>query len=282
MIVVEPFGRNTAPCIALAAFKLKRIDPDAVMVVLPSDHLIGNEAELCRSISAAERIVADQDCLLTFGIGPTRPETGYGYIELGDTRTVTDSYTLNNIRQFKEKPDHETAKRYVDSGNYLWNSGMFVWRVAGIVSAFEEYLPELCNGLRRIESGLGTDREPDAVREVYESCQSVSIDYAIMEKAQNVVCIRIDVAWNDVGCWSSLDDVWTRDDNGNAADSMVVSLDSGNCVVSSPGKLTALIGIEDLIIVETPDALLVCRKDRAQDVSKLTELLKEKGMRDLL
>ncbi len=282
MIVVEPFGRNTAPCLALAACKLKAVDPEAVMLVLPADHLIGNEDLFRGALAAGVETVSRHDALVTFGILPSRPETGFGYIRRGNPAITIQSHAVCRVEEFKEKPDRATAQQYLRSGDYLWNSGMFVWKARDFLTALDTHAREVSDICRRIEPFLGTVEEAHAIREAYEVCPSISVDYAVMEKADNVLCIAVDAAWNDVGSWASLDEVWERDPDGNAASGTVVCHESGNCVVYSPDKVTALIGMEDVIIVDTPDALLVCRKDRAQDVSKLTELLKSKGLHDLL
>ncbi len=282
MVVVEPFGRNTAACIALAAFKLQRMDPYAVMVVLPADHLIGKEQEFLAALQTAVEVVSQRDCLLTFGVIPSRPEIGYGYIKLGEAQNTPGSTKIHPVERFVEKPDLETAKMYMSSGQYLWNSGMFLWKVESIIRAFDEHLPEISSSMRSLQGAFDTPDEPERIRETYEKIESVSIDYGIMEKASNVLCLPVDVDWNDVGSWVSLEDVWESDKAGNAGLGDVVILDSTGCIVSSTRKLTALVGVEDLIVVDTPDALLICKKDRAQDVKKLHQLLKDQGLEHLL
>lgn len=282
MIVSEPRGRNTAPCIAVAAYKLQKIDPEAVMVVLPADHLIAREKEFLGDVVTGAEIVAQGDYLLTFGIVPTRPETGYGYIRLGEHESGVDSQRVFKVERFVEKPDLRTAEEYVATTGYVWNSGMFVWRVSAIVKAIETYLPALGKAMRSIGPEFGTPEEPRAINRVYEGLDAISIDYGIMEQADNVLCMPLDVGWNDVGSWVSLEDVLGRDNQGNSFKGQVVDLDTKSCIVLSPHKLTALIGVEDLIVVDTPDALMICSKERAQDVKRLQEALEEKGSGDLL
>ncbi len=282
MLVAEPRGRNTAPCIALAAYKLLKKDPEAVMAVLPADHVIADEDTFRKALRTASEIAAGGDHLITFGIVPNRPETGYGYIEAGDKVMELDPAPAFMARRFVEKPDEQRAEEYVRKGNFLWNSGMFVWKVGTIIKNFEKYLPKVSEAVARIEPYFGTDREAKATAEAYESMDGISIDYGIMEKASNVLVIPIDVGWNDVGSWASLHEVWTNDHDGNIILGELIALAASGCVVSSPHKLTALIGVEDLVVVDTPDALLVCRKDKAQDVRKLQELLKQKGYAKLL
>jgi mannose-1-phosphate guanylyltransferase len=282
MLVAEPAGRNTAPCIALAAYKLQKRDPEAVMVVLPSDHLIGKESDFLEALSVGVEAVSRGEYLLTFGIVPNRPETGYGYIQLADPQWVSGSNTVYKVERFVEKPDRETAETYLASGDYMWNSGMFVWKAADIIRALDTHVPGLSDAMRHISGDFDTPGEFEAVRKAYDGIEAISIDFGVMEKAENVLCLPIDVEWNDVGSWASLEDVWDREGGGNATKGEVVSLDSSDCIVCSPHKLTTLIGVEHLIIVDTPDALMICRKDRAQDVRKLQEILKERGYEHLL
>jgi mannose-1-phosphate guanylyltransferase len=282
MVVAEPQGRNTAPCIALAAYRIAKEDPDAVMAVLPADHLIGREDEFLKALRTAAEAASTSDYLITFGIVPNRPETGYGYIELGPEALKVGNATVFEVKAFVEKPDRSRAETYLASGKFMWNSGMFIWKASAIIQAFEKYCPSISRTIGAIGQDLNTPREADAIREAYEFVESISIDYAIMEKAANVLVLPIDVEWNDVGSWASLHDVWEKDHNRNAVRGAFLALDAAGCVVSSPHKLTTLIGVEDLVVVDTPDALLVCRKDRAQDVKELQEALKQIGYDKLL
>lgn len=282
MVVVEPVGRNTAPCIALAAYKLRKQNPDAIMAVLPADHLIGKAVEFLDALRIGAEAAATSDYLLTFGILPDRPETGYGYIKLGPTEIQIRGTPVHRVEGFVEKPNRDTAEKYLSSGRYLWNSGMFMWNVSAIVKAFQTHLPGLADAVERILPALNTPEELNALRELYSGVEAVSIDYGIMEKAANTLCIPVDVEWNDVGSWASLADVWLPDEQGNSATGEVVFLESRDCVVSSPHRLTALIGMEELVVVDTPDAIMICRKDRAQDVKKLREELEKRGYDHLL
>lgn len=281
-ILTEPVGKNTAPCIALAAYKLRKIDPDAIMVVLPADHLIGKEQEFLDALEAAVAMVSNDAHLLTFGIVPNRPETGYGYLKIGEPLQKISGKTVYKVAQFVEKPNLATAESYCASGQYLWNSGMFVWKVSTIINALEKHLPQLSGTMQAISDCLGTSDELQAVHQAYEMITPISIDHGVMEKANNVCCIPIDVDWNDVGSWVSLETVWDRDANGNAVKGSVLSVRSSGCIISSPHKLVTLIGAEDLIVVDTPDVLMICRKDSAQEVRELQELLKREGYEHLL
>jgi len=282
MIVVEPQGLNTAPCIALGTYKLANQDPEAVITVLPADHTIGKEAEFLSLMDIAHRVAMEGEWLITFGILPMSPETGYGYIQYSDVAKTVDSQPLFRVKRFVEKPDLQKATEYIAQGNYLWNSGMFVWQAKTIIRAFETYLPRLAHAMEKVVPHFDTPREAQAVLDAYETISSVSIDYGIMEKASNVLVMPADVEWNDVGAWNSLEKIWEKDQDGNAFRGHLISLQSGSCIVSSMKKLTALIGVEDLIVVDTADALLVCRKDRAQEVKNLQELLKIQGYQELL
>lgn len=281
-IVAEPQGRNTAPCIALAAYKLAKEDENAVMAVLPADHLIGNEADFRRTLATACDASVTGDFLITLGIVPDRPETGYGYIEMGPPFFNVNSTEVYQVKSFVEKPNAATAEKYLQQGNYMWNSGMFIWKVSTIIRAFEEHLPAISKVLESILPQLNTPEEPDALRKVYGDIESISIDYGIMEKAEKVLTIPMDVQWNDVGSWPSLHGVWPEDDDGNALNGATLCVESDRCVVSSPHKLAVLMGVQDLIVVDTPDALLICRKDSAQNIRKLQKLLVDLGYGDLL
>lgn len=281
-VIAEPVGRNTAPCVALAAYRLRKKDPEAIMAVLPADHVVGKEGDFREALRVAVDAIACGEYLLTFGIVPNRPETGYGYIKIGEPKWGSEPNAVFTVIRFVEKPDLSTAKYYLASGTYLWNSGIFVWKAADIITALDRHLPRLSTAIRGISDSLGTTEESRAIEQAYEGIEAISIDYGVLEKADNVLCLPIDVDWNDVGSWASLDGVWDRDDDGNAVRGEVVSVQSRDCIVSSPHKLAALIGAENLIVVDTPDALMICRKDRAQDVRKLQEVLKAQGYEHLL
>jgi mannose-1-phosphate guanylyltransferase len=235
-----------------------------------------------KALRTACQVASSNDYLITFGIVPASPETGYGYIELGREIPKIKSERLFHVKSFVEKPDLVTAKRYLAGGNYLWNSGMFVWKASTIIESFEEHLPSISRAMESIAPMLNTPQETEAIRKIYESIESVSVDYGIMEKAKNAVVIRADIAWNDVGSWPSLADVWDTDDGNNACRGKVLCVQSKECVALSPHKVAVLLGVEDLVIVDTPDALLVCRKTSCQDIKTLQELLVRHGYEDLL
>lgn len=277
-ILIEPVGRNTAPCIGLAALHILRRVPDAVMLVLPSDHRIGDEAAFLRIIQAAAGAASQGDSLVTIGIRPTGPETGYGYIEQGDPFPAGGADEIYRVRSIREKPPREQAERFLAQGGFSWNSGMFVWKASTIVEAIGQFLPDLEQGLLQIREALGTDREEAVVRAVYTGQRSVSIDYGVMEKAKDVLVIPGTFDWSDLGSWDALWEVSEKDENGNAVRGEFIGVDAANSLIHSTGKLVALVGVKDLLVVETNDALLICRRGRSQDVRKIVETLEEKGL----
>lgn len=281
-IIIEPVGRNTAPCIGLAALHIKRKTPDAVMVVLPSDHLIGDEKKFRKVLSTAAMAARRGEDLVTIGIRPTGPETGYGYIEQGREQDPVDGEKVYEVRSVLEKPDLAKAKALLDQGGFFWNSGMFVWKVPAILKALAKWLPDLYNGLLQIEAALGTAQEAAVVDQVYRQARSVSIDYGVMEKARNTLVIPGDFGWSDVGSWDALWEVSPHDERGHAIRGEAIAIDSRNCLVQSPDKLVALVGVENLIVVESGDALLICKRGCSQDVRKVVERLEREKRRELL
>lgn len=275
-IIAEPIGRNTAPCIGLAAMRLRRIYPEGVMAVLPADHVILDKEGFLETLRFAGDLAKSGDYIITLGMKPDRPETGYGYIKQGPVVRGQGS-GVYKVERFVEKPDKDTAEEYVKSGEYLWNAGMFVFKVSTILRAIEKYMPNLYIGLLRMEPALGTDSQEKALSEVYGELPSVSIDYGVMEKADNVLVIPSTFGWNDVGSWTAIDDLLPRDEHGVVAHAEHISIDTKDCIVYSPKKLVATIGVSNLIVVETEDALLICHKSRAQDVKKVVEILEKEG-----
>ncbi|MFQ6092394.1 MAG: mannose-1-phosphate guanylyltransferase [bacterium] len=281
-ILVEPCPKNTAPCIGLAAVHIQRRDPGGIMAVLPADHIVADAERFRRVLEAAEKIAARGPRLVTLGIVPTRPETGYGHIRKGERGEDVDGQPTFRVRTFVEKPDLERAKRYTESGEYLWNSGMFVWSVSTILESIRQYMPDLHRGLMEIATSLGSGQEPDVTEKVYRSLQAVSIDYGVMEKAQEVVVIPSDFGWNDLGSWAALWEVSPQDVDGNAIFGRLVGIEVRDSIVVAPEKLVAAIGIEKMIVIDTPEALLLCPKDRAQEVKKIVEQLRKGGLGEYL
>jgi mannose-1-phosphate guanylyltransferase len=281
-IIIEPVGRNTAPCIGLAALHIKKKAAEAVMVVLPSDHLITDENRFRKVLEAAATAALRGNDLVTVGIRPTGPETGYGYIEQGNRLTVIDGETVYGVRSVREKPDLVQAQAMLARGGFCWNSGMFIWKVSTILDAIRQCLPDLYDGLLQIEAALGTAREAAAVAQVYQQLRPVSIDYGVMEKASNMLVIPGDFGWSDVGSWDALWQVSPRDERENALRGQAIAVDSHHCLVHSPDKLVALVGVQDLIVVETADALLICKRGASQDVREVVERLEREQRRELL
>lgn len=284
-IIVEPMGRNTAPCIGLAALAIRRLDPRAVMVVSPADHLIQNTEEFARVMRIAVETAEQSDSLLTIGIHPTHPETGYGYIQ-----TFTDDGDHNpfyargvlRVKTFAEKPNLQTAERFLASGDFLWNSGMFVWRVDVILRQIEQLLPDLFAELMKIDAAMGTPQYQATLEMAYGLIRGISIDYGVMEKAGAVYVIPGKFGWSDIGSWDEVYRVSGKDDNGNCITGKVIQRDTTASYIFSPDKLVAAIGVSDLIVINTDDALLICRRGRSQDVKEITDHLKRKQMNEYL
>lgn len=281
-ILIEPVGRNTAPCIGLAAVHIASRVGDGVMLVLPSDHRIGDDAAFRRVLLAAAGEAGRGNSLVTIGIRPTGPETGYGYIEQGELAATSGTDGIYRVRSIREKPPREVAERYLAQGGFSWNSGMFVWKASAILGAIERFIPDLHQGLTRIREAVATEREEAVVTETYAGLQAISIDYGVMEKAGEVLVIPGEFGWSDLGSWDALWEVSPKDADGNAVRGEFIAVDAAGSLVHSPGKLVALVGVRDLLVVETQDALLVCRRGRSQDVRQVVEELERRGRKDVL
>ena len=281
-IIVEPVGRNTAPCIGLAALHVERRDPEGVMVVLPADHHIKDEKSFLKTLLKAREAASHGDCLVTLGIKPESPATGYGYIEKGELLEEQGLEGLFKVKRFTEKPDLNTAEVFLKNGNFLWNSGIFVWKASTILNEIKIHIPMLYEGLKEIRTVLGSEREAETVSSVYAGLEGVSIDYGVMEKSNIATVIPSDFGWNDVGSWSSLDELLEKDSNGNIFKGKCLGLETRDTVIYGKDRLVTAIGLDGLIIVDTEDALLVVRKDRCQDVKKIVEKLDQEGMEEYL
>jgi mannose-1-phosphate guanylyltransferase len=287
-LIAEPVGRNTAPAIGLAAYLLMRIDPSAVIGMFPSDHVIGDEHAYRRTIGRGAEIAADGENIVVLGIRPTRPETGYGYIEAGAT---TDGGALR-VRRFTEKPDAARAREFLSAGNYYWNSGMFLWSARTLVNALQEYLPSTASILERIAATFGTRKFESTFRKLYPKSDNISVDYALLEPrsakgegASSIYCLPSDFSWNDLGSWTALHEHRTAKletaDANILVDNGSFTLDATGNYIHAPGKFVAAVGVKDLVIVETNDALLITTRDRAQDVGKVVKYLDEKKLSKL-
>jgi mannose-1-phosphate guanylyltransferase len=279
-VLCEPSRRNTAPCIAYANYKIKEENENAVVVVAPSDHVIINEDEFVRDIKTALHAAEKNDWLITLGILPSRPDTGYGYIQFEDKMVYPEDNRLRKVKTFTEKPSLEIAKSFIASGDFLWNSGMFVWSLKSIMAAFDNYLGDV-DAL--FQKGIGKYNTPDEesfVKETYAVCKNISIDYGVMERAKNVYVLSVDFGWSDLGTWGSLYANREKDENQNAivGDNVMV-YDTKNCIVNiSDKKLVVLQGLDDYIVVEEEGALLICRKQDEQQIRQIVNDVKvEKG-----
>ena len=266
-ILCEPIGRNTAPCIAYAAYSLLKSHPDAEMIVTPADHLILNEKEFERVVESSLEFVAYRNALMTIGIQPTRPETGYGYIQKSNSEEIC------KVKCFSEKPSREMAEAFLECGEFLWNSGIFIWKVRDIVAAIEEHLPEHATLFASIVNKIGTNEEDSAIEGVFSACRPISIDYGVMEKAENVYVHCGDFGWSDVGTWGSVYQLARKDKYANALSSDEINVyDTRNSVISIPKEKMAVVsGLKDYIVVDTPDVLLICPKSEEQNIKSFIE-----------
>jgi mannose-1-phosphate guanylyltransferase len=274
-IVGEPVGRNTAPAIALAARVLAAEDPDALFVVLPADHVIRDTDAFRRALAVAFEAADSERALVTLGIRPTRPETEYGYIKAGAPGAADGVF---EVESFVEKPDRETAGRYLLDGGYHWNSGIFIWRADVFLAEVERHLPEVAAALEAVEGEPGTVRFEAGIERFYGEAPAVSVDYGVMEKADHVVVVPCEIGWDDVGAWPALSRIWPTDEAGNVVEGQAIVLDSEGTVVYSEEGLVAVVGLSDVVVARTAGATLVCPKDRARDVRAVVEELKRKGL----
>lgn len=275
-ILLEPETKNTAPALGLAALYLERLSPESIMAVLSADHCIRQTESFLSLLRNAENIAAE-NYLITLGIKPDRPETGYGYIKAGAPLEKAPGAGAFRVETFVEKPNLKRAETYIKQGGYFWNSGIFIWKTNVLLKAIEQYAPLLHNGLMKIRQSIGTDKETQVINRVFKELESVSIDYAVMEKTDRAVVIPADIGWSDVGSWAALDDVSARDASGNVINGNVVDIGSRDSILFADKRLVATIGLNNVVVVDTPDATLVCSKNRAQDVKEIVgELRKRK------
>ncbi len=276
-ILSEPFRRNTAPCIAYGTFRILNENPDAIIVVTPSDHLIVKEDEFCNVIQRCFDFAEGNDALITLGIKPDKPETGYGYIQADQKKPVDGYDGLLKVKTFTEKPDIDLARVFIESGDFFWNSGIFIWSSKSIIKAFEKHLPDMYSAFDEGRKYYGKEQEINFIGKTYTECKSISIDYGIMEKADNVYVMCTDIGWSDLGTWSSLYEHTTLDKKGNAIVSgNVFSYDNkGNIFNISPGKVAVLQGLKDYIVIDSDDVLLVVKKEEGQNIKNYLEDVKK-------
>lgn len=276
-ILAEPFRRNTAPCLAYGTFRILKENPDAVITVTPADHLIIKEDKFGEVINMSFEFAEKHDALLTLGIKPDRPETGYGYIQANRKKSVSGYSNLLKVKTFTEKPDIELAKVFIESGDFFWNSGIFIWNIKSIMDAFEKYLPDMFSTFEEGREFYGSKQERKFIGKTYAVCRNISIDYGIMEKADNVYVMCTDIGWSDLGTWSSLHEHSAVDSKGNSKVSgEVFSYDNrGNIFNIAPGKIAVIQGLKDFIVVDSEDVLLIVRKEDEQNIKNYLDDVKE-------
>ncbi len=274
-ILLEPVGRNTAPCIAYASYKIAQLNPKANLVVTPSDHVVMKQDVFTEVISNAVDAASKDDVLITLGITPSRPDTGYGYIQYIDE----ESQAIKKVKTFTEKPNLELAKMFLESGDFVWNSGIFIWNAESILRAFREQLPEISEIFEEGTAVMNTPEEQNFITRAYSHCRNVSIDYGIMEKVDNVFVLLADIGWSDLGTWNSLYTINDKDENGNVVDGEVIMYDTKDCIVKTPKeRLVVLQGLEDFIVAEYDNVLMICKKGEEQRVKDfMAEAKSKKG-----
>jgi mannose-1-phosphate guanylyltransferase len=278
-VLLEPQGRDTAPCLALAALHISKVDPDAVMLVLPADHLILQAERFREALAAAISVAASGDHLVTFGVRPTRPETGYGYIKIGALNGMNGLHEVYKIAAFTEKPPREQAMAYIQEGGHFWNSGIFIWKVSSILRALQGHLPALMEALKPLAAAIGTACEQEVLRRVYPLLPKTSIDYGVMERAENTVVIPVDFGWDDLGTWAALERVALPDLDGNIIRGRVLAVDTKNSVIqSAKNRLLVTFGLSNIVVVDSEDAVLVADKSRVSDLKAVVGRLEAEGL----
>lgn len=265
-MIYEPVGKNTLPAIGLAALFIADIDPDGIMIVSPSDHLIQNDELFRQTIESAVYIAKEKDGIVTIGITPKFPATGYGYVQTAEEVQIGQLIKSFAVNKFVEKPNLEVATGYLQSGGFFWNSGIFIFKVSVFLDSVQKYAPDLFADLMRIKEHISTDSYEEALDRIYNEVESISIDYGILEKANNVFLVQGDFVWNDLGSWEEIYKYDKKDENQNAQVGEVVFLDTKNSYVYAPNSLVAVVGLEDIIVVQEGDTILVCKRDRAEDI----------------
>ena len=270
-ILCEPVGRNTAPCIGLGAVHIAKKYEDALMLVLPSDHLIKFSKMYLSILKDACKVAEKGKNLVTIGITPDYPETGYGYIKFDPHRMEDRAYAVD---RFVEKPDLETAKEYLETEEYLWNSGMFIWKVSSILWNMKQHMPDTYRHMMAIRDAIGTETEQQALEQEFQEMESQSIDYGIMEKAEDIYILPGTFGWDDVGSWLAVERIKKSNELGNVVSGNIITVDTHNCIIQGDRKLIAAVGLEDIVIVDTEDATLICAKDSTAEIKKVLENLK--------
>lgn len=289
-IICEPFGRNTAPCIGLACLFIKQFDPQANVLVLASDHIIKNEPEFIRVVKCGLKFVHENGGIVTLGISPTGPETGYGYIQFDTEKMLPVSLNedetcdekVYKVKTFAEKPNLELAQAFIESGDFLWNSGMFIFRVDTMLEELKSSLPEINDSMNRLETKLMTNDFERTLEFEYSQMKGISIDYGVMEKSRDVYTIKGDFGWSDVGSWDEIYNLKEKDSSGNVKQGRVVTINTKNCLILNDQRITATVGVEDLLIIDTDAGLLICKRGESQNVKEIVDYLRRKGMDEYL
>jgi mannose-1-phosphate guanylyltransferase len=292
-VISEPAARNTAPACALAAFLLEKTEPDTVIGIFPSDHVVGKDKRFVEVLAAGIKLAAAGEHIVVLGIPPTRPETGYGYIEQGAEQESIGGIAVRRVKRFREKPDKHTAERFLAAGNFAWNGGIFLWSARTLANAIREHVPDMAPLLEKIAAAHGTPEFEQVFAELYPDCENISVDYAILERRSakgearsGIFCLPADFEWNDLGSWASLHEQLGEDERSNVVDgenSELVAIQSSGNYVHAPGKMVALLGVQGLVVVETDDAILITTLERSQDVSKIVHTLhREMGKEELI
>ena len=278
-ILIEPKSRNTAPAIALAALYINEIDPGATMAIFPADHVIKNQEKFRQALRHARKLAERTDGLVTIGITPERPETGYGYIQVNFSKEVQGGY---RVKTFAEKPTIGTAKRFIESGDFFWNSGMFIWRSSVILREMEENIPELYQPLAILKGQFKTKNFSTKLKKAFSAIKSTSIDYAVMEVSKNVYMVKGEFEWNDLGSWDALYELSSKNKDGNSIEGNVSAIDTKNSLIKTTGKYVATIGLEEMIVIATDDVVLIAPRERAQEIKDLVESLKKSSNKKYL
>ena len=290
-IIGEPIGRNTAPCIGLACLFINQFEPKANVLVVAADHLIDDEVEFRRIIKSGLGFVGDNGGIVTLGIHPTKPETGYGYVQYDADKVIEVELEKNGestfekiykVKTFAEKPNLEVAKAFLESGDFLWNSGMFIFRTDTMMEEMKKYMPDLYETLNKLRENLLSKDFSKVLEEEYSKTKSISIDYGVMEKAKDVYIIRSHFGWNDVGAWDEVYNIKEKDNDGNVKQGRTVTINTKGCLIINDQKMVATIGVEDLLIINTDNGLLICKRGEAQSVKEVVDYLRRKGLEQFL
>lgn len=281
-LIYEPVGKNTLPCIGLAAMFAEKENPDGIMVVSPADHLIENDELFKDTVLAAVKIADEKDGIVTIGITPTYPATGYGYVQTAEDITGGEKISQFKVERFVEKPDESTASNYLEQGGFYWNSGLFVFKVSVFLEAVKEFAPELYSDLRKIQADLGQPTFETTLDTIYRAVESISVDYGIMEHAKNIYLVEGNFVWNDLGSWESVYLTDQKDQNGNAGSGETIFHETKNSYVYSEKGLVAVVGLDDVIVVQDGDTTLVCKRENAEDIKKIVDQLKAENKKQYL